>query len=109
MDIHVCKQCGSRFVYCRACVFRPIRYKDAGFCSKECYEASKIKVIPKIETEEVIIEDIKPIEEEVAVEVEAEAIASAETITMAESTVEKETYNTYKKKKNKYREYTSSL
>ena len=49
MDIHVCKQCGARFVYCRACVFRPIRYKDAGFCSKECYEASKKVVEPTVE------------------------------------------------------------
>ena len=38
MDIHVCKQCGASFAYCRACVFKPIYYKDKGFCSKECYE-----------------------------------------------------------------------
>ena len=74
MSIHVCKQCGSRFEYCRACVFRPIRYKDAGFCSKECYEASKnITVKPEPIVEEVIaaeieepivepsIEDVQPI------------------------------------------------
>ena len=72
MSIHVCQQCGSRFEYCRACVFRPIRYKDNGFCSKECYEASKIE-IPKIEfineeieAEEVFVEDdISEIEEEI--------------------------------------------
>ena len=57
MDIHVCKQCGSHFVYCRKCTFRPVRYKDAGFCSKECYEASKIEIPNKIE--------IKPIMEEI--------------------------------------------
>ena len=61
MDIHVCKQCGSHFVYCRACVFRPIRYKDNGFCSKECYEASKNVVTPIVEPE--IIEDVVLVEE----------------------------------------------
>ena len=79
MDIHVCKHCGSRFVYCRACVFRPIRYKDKGFCSKACYEASKIE-IPKeaeiqeevlaVETEEVFIEDEISEEEILTEEVE---------------------------------------
>ena len=69
MNIHVCKQCGTRFVYCRACVFRPIRYKENGFCSRECYEASKIEIpenveietveveIPTVETEDVFIEN----------------------------------------------------
>jgi hypothetical protein len=60
MAIHVCKQCGSKFSYCKACVFRPIKYKDLGFCSKECYEASKIKieeVIPKEDVEVVVIEE----------------------------------------------------
>ena len=47
MDIHVCKQCGQRFAYCRACVFKPIYYKDLGFCSKECYDQSKKEVIQK--------------------------------------------------------------
>ena len=103
MKKHTCKNCNRIFEYCRGCLLSPIPHKDAGFCSKECYEASKIKVTPKIETEEVIIEDIKPIEEEVAMEVEVEAIALTETATVAEPTVKKETYNTYKKKKNKYR------
>lgn len=107
MDIHVCKQCGSHFVYCRACVFRPIRYKDNGFCSKECYEASKIKVVSRDEIESVkeniLIEDIQPIKEEI----EAEAVVTAEastieTTVVVEPTIQKET-NTYKKKKNKYR------
>lgn len=113
MSIHVCKQCGSRFEYCRACVFRPIRYKDNGFCSKECYEASKIQVVPVVEPEMVeevvlveeskqideIIEDVKPIVEEVKVEetslVETPVI---ETTTVVKPTIKKET-NTYKKKK----------
>ena len=54
MDIHVCKRCGLRFVYCRACVFKPIYYKDLGFCSKECYEESKKEVIPAEDVEVVI-------------------------------------------------------
>ena len=72
MDIHVCKQCGSRFVYCRKCVFKPIRYKDAGFCSKECYEASKIEIPKKVEIEsieeEILTIEAEPIEEEVFTE-----------------------------------------
>lgn len=69
MSIHVCKQCGDKFEYCRACVFRPIRYKDLGFCSKTCYEASKNKieeVVPSEDVEVVVIneEDTStPIEE----------------------------------------------
>lgn len=78
MSIHVCKQCGSRFEYCRACVFRPIRFKDKGFCSKECYEASKIEIpqvveveeILAVETEEVVI-DNEISEEEILIEIES--------------------------------------
>lgn len=111
MDIHVCKQCGSRFVYCRKCVFRPVRYKDAGFCSKECYEASKNQVAPTVEIEpikeEILTEDIKPIKEEISVEVEIEEMTpvvtpTIEVATVVEPTIKKET-NTYKKKKNKYK------
>ncbi len=57
MSVHVCKQCGSKFEYCRACVFRPIRYKDLGFCSKECYEESKKEVIPAEDVEVVVINE----------------------------------------------------
>ena len=53
MSVHVCKQCGDKFEYCRACVFRPVRYKDLGFCSKECYEASKNKIEEVVPTEDV--------------------------------------------------------
>ena len=56
MDTHVCKQCGLRFAYCRACVFKPIYYKDLGFCSKECYEESKKEVV-QMEDVEVVITD----------------------------------------------------
>lgn len=60
MSVHVCKTCGLKFEYCRACVFRPIRYKDLGFCSKKCYEASKNKieeVVPAEDVEVVVIEE----------------------------------------------------
>lgn len=113
MDIHVCKQCGSRFVYCRACVFRPIRYKDNGFCSKECYEASKKVVEPIIEIEP-IVEEVAIVEIEEVVEnnneslieeiqpIEMETEVNTEVPVVAEPTIKKET-NTYKKKKNKYK------
>ena len=105
MDIHVCKQCGSRFVYCRKCVFKPVRYKDEGFCSKECYEASKIKVTSIIEAEPIVevipTEDINPIEEDVSTEIEIKEEISIET-EVVEPTIKNET-NTYKKKKNKYK------
>jgi hypothetical protein len=103
MDIHVCKQCGSHFVYCRACVFRPIRYKDNGFCSKECYEASKNKVIKsKVIEEVVLVEEPKQVDEIIKEDkVETETVVPVETTIVVEPTIKKET-NTYKKKKNKY-------
>ena len=111
MNIHVCKQCGASFVYCRACTFRPIRYKENGFCSRECYEASKNVVVPVVEAE--VIEEVvvaeKPnqsdeiIEEEIEAEaIVAEEISVIETSTVVEPTIKNET-NTYKKKKNKYK------
>ena len=57
MDIHVCKHCGLKFAYCRACVFKPIYYKDLGFCSKECLAESKKEVIPAEDVEVVINEN----------------------------------------------------
>ncbi len=69
MSVHVCKQCGLRFEYCRKCVFKPMYYKDAGYCSKECYEASKNsnieEVVPIEDVEVVVIEEdtSTPIEE----------------------------------------------
>jgi len=109
MDIHVCKQCGSQFVYCRACTFRPVRYKDAGFCSKECYEASKNKVVPAVESqiieEVVLVEEPEQIDEIIEEENEIGVITPVETpvietIAVVEPTIKKET-NTYKKKKSK--------
>ena len=70
MHTHICKQCGSEFVYCRACVFRPIRYKDLGYCSKECYDASnKIEeVVPVKDVEVVVIKEDTSTQIENAVE-----------------------------------------
>lgn len=126
MDIHVCKQCGSQFVYCRACTFRPVRYKDAGFCSKECYEASKNKVVQAVEPEvvidsvlveepkqaEEIVADVISINEDASAEIQVVAETSnevpvAETIKVVEPTIKKET-NTSKNKKKSIK-YTSSL
>ncbi len=72
MAVHVCKQCGSRFEYCRMCVFKPLYYKDAGYCSKECYEASKTpkieEVVPVEDVEVVVIEEDTPTPIEEAIE-----------------------------------------
>jgi hypothetical protein len=54
MDKHVCKQCGKLYNYCRSCLLKPIPFKAAGFCSKECSAEFKK---PKIE--EVIQEDVE--------------------------------------------------
>ena len=70
MSIHVCKQCGRRFEYCRQCVFKPIRHMDAGFCSKECSAAFKIKeeVVPTEDVELVVIEEGTSTQEEIVEE-----------------------------------------
>ena len=111
MKKHTCRQCGSTFEYCRGCLLSPIPYKDAGYCSKTCYEASKIKVEPVVEEviETISIEDVVPIEEPISIEVETETIVEeeapieVETTTVVEPTIKKETYNAYKKKKKKHR------
>lgn len=54
MDRHICRQCNKVFNYCRSCVFKPIPWKEAGFCSKECSAEFK-----KSKTEEVIREDVE--------------------------------------------------
>ena len=75
MDKHVCKQCGKTYNYCRSCAFKPIPYKAAGFCSKECSaEFKKPKPEPKKQVKEFIapiIEEVVPmIVEDVEVVVE---------------------------------------
>lgn len=113
MTKHTCKNCNRIFEYCRGCLLSPIPYMDAGFCSKECYEASKNIVVSAVEVEpikeEVLIEDVKPIVEEMSVEAEAIVLTETtiETTKVEKPTIKKET-NTYKKKKNKYKD-TSSL
>ena len=88
MHTKTCKQCGSKFVYCRACVFRPIRYKDLGYCSNDCYEASKNKieeVVPIEDVEVVVTEEDTSTPTESAIEypyffteVEEQSVATIE-------------------------------
>ena len=57
MDKHVCKRCQETYEYCRGCLLHPVSYKENGYCSKTCEEASKNKekeVIPKEDVEVVI-------------------------------------------------------
>lgn len=51
MARHTCKQCGHIYNYCKECMFKPIPYKAAGFCSKECSAAFKA---PKVEIPEIV-------------------------------------------------------
>ena len=59
MDKHICKRCHGVYEYCRGCLLRPVSYKENGYCSKQCEEASKIKLEEVIPAEdvEVIITD----------------------------------------------------
>ena len=105
MKKHICKQCQKTYDYCRGCLISPILYKELGFCSEKCYEASKNNVVEiKPIVEEVSTESAK---EEVFAEVEIEETGLVETpiietTTVVETAIKKET-NTYKKKKNKYK------
>ena len=57
MKKHICRNCGLTYEYCRGCLLSPISYKENGYCSKICQEASKTKieeVIPKEDVEVVI-------------------------------------------------------
>ena len=116
MQKHTCKHCNHIFEYCRGCFLSPIPHMDAGFCSKECYEASKNKVEPMVEiepvAEEVVIEEtvatvsneeIVPTEVEIEPVVEQETLVDVETTEIAKPIIKNETYNAYKKKKNKHR------
>ena len=57
MSKHICKQCGQAFEYCRGCLLSPISYKENGYCSKACQEASKIKEVVQQDVEVVVIEE----------------------------------------------------
>jgi hypothetical protein len=54
MKEHVCRKCGAVYKYCRGCLIKPIPWKAAGFCSKECSAEFK-EVIQK--DVEVVIND----------------------------------------------------
>lgn len=106
---YICKnsKCKCEYEYCRGCLISPIPYKEAGFCSMVCYEASKNVDDPVVECE--ITEDVVVVEEQKQTEevieeasVEVEAGASSVDITVEiKPEVKKET-DVYKKKKNKY-------
>lgn len=66
MDRYICKQCGRPYNYCRACVLKPIPWRAAGFCSRECSAAFKA---PKTEIPEVI--EVPVIETEIEIKPKA--------------------------------------
>lgn len=70
MDRHECRHCGRKFNYCRSCMLKPIPWRDAGFCSKECSAAFKAvqEVVPTEDVEIVVIEEDTPAQEEVVEE-----------------------------------------
>lgn len=60
MKKHTCKNCGRIFEYCRGCLLSPILHKDAGYCSKACYEESKapkVEEVAPVEDVEVVVID----------------------------------------------------
>ena len=60
MKKHICKQCNKIYEYCRGCLLSPISYKENGYCSKTCEDASKNKieeVVPSEDVEVVVIEE----------------------------------------------------
>lgn len=68
MAKYICPQCSKAFIYCKGCALTPNLYKEQGFCSKECYHASKIEIPKKVETE-FVVEEVSIIEtEEVFIE-----------------------------------------
>ena len=99
MTKHTCKNCNRIFEYCRGCLLSPIPHMDAGFCSKECYEASKNVVVESEPIkEETLIEEVQPTEEVI----EVDTVVEAEIPVVETTEIKNETYNTYKKKKHKY-------
>ena len=63
MDRHTCKNCERLYNYCRSCVLKPIPWREAGFCSKEC--SAEFKAAQKVEavaTEIVVETEVAPIE-----------------------------------------------
>ena len=59
MRKYICKQCGDIYEYCRGCLLSPVPYKENGYCSETCEEASKNKIEEVIPAEdvEVVITD----------------------------------------------------
>lgn len=98
MDKHTCKQCGKKYNYCRSCMLKPIPWKAAGFCSKECsaaFKAPKIE-IPKIEevveisTNEVVVEPTPKTKRKSKVKVEPEVEVLSEIVSDTETPIEED-------------------
>lgn len=56
MAKYICPQCSKAFIYCKGCALTPDLYKEQGFCSRDCYNASKIEISPISETPFVEVE-----------------------------------------------------
>lgn len=67
MKKYTCKNpsCNRIFEYCRGCLLSPIPHMDAGFCSKQCYEASKIEIPEEVKIQITEIVDAEPLDDEV--------------------------------------------
>ena len=52
MAKYICPQCSRAFIYCKGCALTPNLYREKGFCSKECYNASKIEIPKKAKSKQ---------------------------------------------------------
>lgn len=95
MDRHTCKNCERVYNYCRSCVLKPIPWREAGFCSRECSAAFKaaqkvevvVTEIAPTETQEPITEvEIKPVIKK-KIKKEKEMNSSIDSYTSSFSTV----------------------
>lgn len=81
MAKYICKNpsCQKAFDYCRACIFKPIYYHEAGYCSNECLVEERIgkkEVQVEIKPTKIKASQKKSIKEDIipVVEVESEKI-----------------------------------
>ena len=107
MKKHTCKNCGKTYEYCRGCLLSPISYKEAGYCSKTCFEESKApkieEVIPVVDVEVVVEEDTSTSEED-NVEYPYFFAETTDEIIIEESQIEIEIQPKKKKNKNAKKE-----
>lgn len=57
---YICQNCGKQFEYCRACIFKPIYYHEAGFCSEQCCAEYRNKSKTETLEQEVPVANVKP-------------------------------------------------